>query len=1006
MDMKKNRLLPLLSSALFFVMSFAPLAAQKIYQYESPEVKLLFFDKNLSQYIPHIVREHSLGLARHDRLWNGPLTDSAGAYRFRPQQAFMYITDWNDDGNGGVNAIPNNLILIGMAPLSNPLDMSPSVERYRHLFSHELTHIYMTDKSTQADRRWRAFFGAKVPIDPQQPLTALWSYVTAPRWYNPRWFQEGIACFLETAMNGGVGRALGTYDEMYFRTCVQSGQGTWSAVGLETEGTSADFQVGATSYLYGTRFVNYLAYRYGTDSLFSFYNRTEGSRRHFSSQFKQVYGAPLTQVWNNWRSFEDRHQTENLATLAAYPLTELSPLHARALGSVSTPLYDRSRHRLYLAANYGRHFAHVGYIDLRTGKEHILRKVDGPALYTTTFVTLDTLRRRLIYNTHNSNIRGIEVIDADTGRRLKHLRLQRVSGLLYDNTGDRLYGIMSHAGVNHLVRYDADLENREILYTFPFGQGVAHLDISHGGDQLIATLTKPNGNQALIRFRIRDLEEAHFVYDVIKEIDNTSLIHFRFMPGDSTLIGSTNYTGVQNLWQLNVHSGEMDLCSNVETGLFCPVPYKDSLIALRYEAEGLRPVKLALQSVQDAHAVTLLGQKVFDRNPSLIDLSQVHPATQGEAFAEVYQQIKPFRPLHEMRFSGAYPELTGFRDTQAFNQVSPVVGYRFHFQDPIGLSRLSLSLGLSPWSHNPWSQRFHASLLWHYWSWTLKASWNNSTFYDLVGPLRNSRAGWNVGLQYQRNYQFFIPFRWMWSVAANAYGKMDALPLFQNIQSPVTSMQTLSAHIEADKKRTSLGGITPEQGWSLSADAYAYFADPDGRYTAFPSFTLQGAKGFLLPVGRHNSFWLHAAAGQSLGDRHSVLGQQFFGGFRNNYVDNGTILRYREVNAMPGAPIDALAARSFAKFTGELLLTPLRFRNVGFPGFYPSHAFFSLFTSHLLANPWGGGTWNNYVNAGIQLNVELALFSYMKTTWSVGYARMLTAGGRKGGELMLSLKLL
>ena len=60
-------------------------------------------------------------------------------------------------------------------------------------------------------------------------------------------------------MNGGLGRALGGYDEMVFRSLARENQYIYQVVGLESEGTAADFQVGANSYLYGTRFMNYLA---------------------------------------------------------------------------------------------------------------------------------------------------------------------------------------------------------------------------------------------------------------------------------------------------------------------------------------------------------------------------------------------------------------------------------------------------------------------------------------------------------------------------------------------------------------------------------------------------------------------------------------------------------------------------------------------------------------------------------------------------------------------------
>ena len=44
-------------------------------------------------------------------------------------------------------------------------------------------------------------------------------------------------------------------------------------LGLEAEGTAIDFQVGANSYMYGTRFFGYLAYMYGPDKLVEWVKR-------------------------------------------------------------------------------------------------------------------------------------------------------------------------------------------------------------------------------------------------------------------------------------------------------------------------------------------------------------------------------------------------------------------------------------------------------------------------------------------------------------------------------------------------------------------------------------------------------------------------------------------------------------------------------------------------------------------------------------------------------------
>ena len=52
---------------------------------------------------------------------------------------------------------------------------------------------------------------------------------------------------METWMLGGIGRVMGGYDEMVFRTMVHDSAFFYHVIGLETEGTTIDFQVGVNS---------------------------------------------------------------------------------------------------------------------------------------------------------------------------------------------------------------------------------------------------------------------------------------------------------------------------------------------------------------------------------------------------------------------------------------------------------------------------------------------------------------------------------------------------------------------------------------------------------------------------------------------------------------------------------------------------------------------------------------------------------------------------------------
>ena len=621
-----------------------------------------------------------------------------------------------------------------------------------------------------------------------------------------------------------------------------------------------------------------------------------------------------------------------------------------------------------------------------------------------------------------------------------HLAFQRTSNIVYDNARDFLYGLMSHEGVTHLVRYDAALSRQDVLYTFPFGVSVSDLDVSHDGQMLSMTITGLRGQNSLILFSVDNLENADFSYHTLHTLSDSNLSQFRFSHDDTSLVGTSYYTGVANIWEIPVDrrvlsagdvasqtdsitagltaadapqtadtAPQMRLLSNVQSGLFAPyLAPNDSIYAMEFTRNGLLPVVFRHSEIHDCNAVEYLGQKAYDAAPALKGLASLRVSPPSVSFGEVYDSIKVYHPLRELRFQGAYPDISGFTDLSAWNNVTPVLACHVAFSDPIGINRLNLSLGISPWSHNAWKNRFHAEAEFESWGWKVQAAWNPTNFYDLFGPTRRSRKGYTTSVGYSYSNTIRAPYTWNWGVTVAAYGDMDALPLYQNVgvADNIHSFQTLSANIGAGKVRTSLGGLVAEQGYQWNISGYTYLAK--GKF--YPSLTATYDTGTLLPVMRNTSAWLRLAAGQAFGDSDSSFGNEYFGGFGNNYIDCGRIFRYRDVNSMPGTEIDNISAHSFCKAMGEVNLQPVRFRNVGMLCLYPTYAQMSLFAADLIANPWGKEQFNNYINVGAQLNIEVVLFNYMKTTWSFGYAQLFSQRSsglkRSGGEFLISLKLL
>ena len=151
--------------------------------------------------------------------------------------------------------------------------------------------------------------------------------------------------------------------------------------------------------------------------------------------------------------------------------------------------------------------------------------------------------------------------------------------------------------------------------------------------------------------------------------------------------------------------------------------------------------------------------------------------------------------------------------------------------------------------------------------------------------------------------------------------------------------------------------------------------------------------GFALPIG-HSSIWIRSAAGFSPQDASEPFANFYFGGFGNNYVDHGAEKRYREYYALPGAELNEIGGRNFAKSTVEWNLPPLHFARAGTPGFYLTWMRPAVFASGLVTNLDSPAFAALSSNVGGQLDFRLNMLSTLDLTLSVGGAVAFERGCR------------
>ncbi|HEX8842609.1 MAG TPA: hypothetical protein VF757_09965 [Sphingomicrobium sp.] len=949
---------------------------------ETKNLSLLYLDPMQTYLTPYLGRAFENSLAFHER-----------NLHWKPwERVTILLKDFSDYGNAAALGSPSDMVLLDVAPLSLSMETFSPGERFFTLMNHELTHVGTIDVWNQHDAFWRHFLGGKPTPLQKHPESILYNFLTSPRNLSPRWYMEGSAVFMETWMAGGLGRAQGAYDEMVFRAKVRDHLRIFSPLGLESEGTQVDFQVGANSYQYGTRFFSYLALTYGTEKTVEWLRRSEGSKAFYASQFEHVFGKPLDEAWNDWIAFENKFQEENLAALAKYPLTEVKHLSPRGLGSMSRGFVDEKTNSLIAAFRWPGRIGFLGKMDLATGKITHLTDLDGMMLYKVTSVAFDPATRTAFYVNQNYAYRDINAINVDTGKKRRLLTDARIGDLAFDKADNSLWGIRHQNGFVTLVRIPPPYTDFNQVKTFRYGEIIFDLDVSPDGQLVSASYGTLDGKQSVKVWKTSDLEQGN-ADDPVATLSLPPSIpeNFTFTPDGKSLLGNSYYTGVSNVFRFDIATGKYDVLTNASTGFFRPMLRPDgTLLVYDYAGDGFNPSIIQPQVREDLATIRLLGTEVVNARPELKRWGVGSPAK--VPLEQLITARGYYDPFHRMRFDAHYPIVSGY-------EQSPAFGYYFHLADPLQFRQFSASLAISPFKKMPDKERLHLNVEYQTPNWKLTYWHNLADVYDLAGPVLRSRKGDAVIASYTKPLIYDPPRQLDVFGSASAFFGLKQLPGAQNVASP-KNLRSAEIGLRYTNTTKALGGVDHEKG--IAGRIVAGSDEAQGDF--FPRLYGGVDVGTALPW-HNSSVWLYTHAGIVGGNRQSPLGAYYFGAFRNNYVDDRPEKRYREMESFPGFEIDELAVRKFARATGEINLPPIRFAEVGTPAFYLSYIRPAAFAGAMAAeSPDGSG--HHYYDIGAQLDLNFTVALRLPMVLSVGAAKGYADGHSRKTEWLASLKIM
>lgn len=535
----------------------------------------------------------------------------------------LVVSDVYDDPNGTTMQYPwSRVELFAAKPLPGST-LGNYSDWNDLLFTHEYTHV--------------------LNLDQIRGLPAISRYVLGryifPNEWQPLWLIEGSAVMEESA--DGHGRNNSPVVEMYFRSAVEGDD-------LKSLNRSSnyvrDFPSGEIYYFYGGRFVQWLKKKYpdkeihavhaeNADNVWPFLNNTNA---------RDVFGAAFTDLWEEWQAELTKEQQSRIADVRKSGLTPLTRL-TEADFYQTFPRFDASGKVLY-------YLNENNYTRPTLNRIRILGKkgaTKGRELNAPAFLTMHKGEPYVLDNElYRSFSLHYDVFSTTEAGQLTE-KLRAVS--LDFTPKEEILAITQNAGDYTLALYDKKGKHIRTLLG-PTTTTLSHARLSSDGKQVVfcamesmvaAThlylLNPENGEmQQLTEGRFTDLHPA-------------------FSADGSKVVFSSDRSGIFNLHELTLASGELARLTNLTGGAFYPdvAPDGKSVALSEFTHKGYR-IALLERNQPELDKQTLAFKKI-----SANDLMAAHasPAAIATKDYSVFPSILPSAWFPWVMFYSNAPKL-------------------------------------------------------------------------------------------------------------------------------------------------------------------------------------------------------------------------------------------------------------------------------------------------------------------------------------------------------------
>jgi len=200
-----------------------------------------------------------------------------------PRRTHVVLADQTELANGYATPLPYDTIVLYTVWPAGSEFIGDVDDWLRVAFTHEFTHVVHLDRSEGWARLVRGVFGRVT--------------LAFPNVFLPTWQIEGLATYEESVVTGHGRLHAGDFTAVIAEAAARHRLEPLDRV----NGGLTDWPGGAAPYAYGVGFHDYLATRFGVETLGALARATAGRVPYTASRaFNKVYGESLGELWRDY----------------------------------------------------------------------------------------------------------------------------------------------------------------------------------------------------------------------------------------------------------------------------------------------------------------------------------------------------------------------------------------------------------------------------------------------------------------------------------------------------------------------------------------------------------------------------------------------------------------------------------------------------------------------------------------------------------------------------------